>query len=150
MSNTFSSIFFHCVWSTKNRNPILVKPHDKLAYRLITNVVHNEGGNVIAIGGIADHVHLFIAVKPSESIARLVRNVKSISSKTLCKSDPELQNFAWQRGYSVFSVSSSRCQDVKKYIENQREHHKERSFEYELRALLKRHNVEYDERYLFG
>lgn len=150
MSNTFTSMFCHCVWSTKNRYKFLESPYDKMVYRFITGIAQNEGSDIISIGGMPDHVHLLILMKPTESIARLVKCMKSGSTKMIRQTSPDLRDFAWQRGYGAFSVSLSQSDVVQKYIQNQKKHHEKRSFEEEFLGLLKRHDVSYDERYLYG
>ena len=142
MSDTFSSIYFHYIWGTKNRHPFLRTPLDSRAYAMIRKIAYYEKANVIAIGGAPDHVHILVATKPSENISRLVRCLKSGSSKMIRKKN---DMFAWQCGYGVFSVSLSRVDDVKRYIKNQKKHHDVRSFNNEFQELLRRHKVTFDD-----
>lgn len=118
-------------------------------YAYIGGIIRAETGNLVAIGGIEDHVHLLLNVPVTISIPTLVRKIKSNSSRWLNKSIPSVSNFGWQNGYGVFSVSQSSVPNVVKYIKNQESHHKGRSFEEEYKLLLKMHNISYDEKYLF-
>ncbi|MFH1831203.1 MAG: IS200/IS605 family transposase [bacterium] len=141
MSDTYSSLYFHCVWSTQNRFPSLTSPFDVKAYGFIGSMVNREGGKILAIGGMPDHVHLLFSIKPSDSVARMMRYVKGGSSKLLKDSHINMKYFAWQKGYGVFSVSRSNIDVVARYIKNQEIHHKERSSESEFAMLLKLHDI---------
>ncbi|MFH1832309.1 MAG: IS200/IS605 family transposase [bacterium] len=92
------------------------------------NIIHSEGGLLVSIGGMPDHIHLLVETKPTESISRLIRCIKSESSKLIRQSHPNLENFSWQRSYGSFSVSYSISGAVTKYIQNQATHHKNKSF----------------------
>lgn len=142
-------MFFHLVWSTKNRIPYLEDARDETINSYISGIAKKEGAEILSIGGMPDHRHLLISMKPTETLARLVKCMKSISTKMIRKRDPEVSCFAWQPGYSVFTVSSSKIDVVKRYIQNQKEHHVDRNFEEECIRLLQKHNIEYDERNLF-
>lgn len=101
------------------------------------------------IGGVEDHVHLYLRWKPAVSISELMRVLKTRSSRWVHETYPELHEFAWQEGYSVFSVSKSQEDTVKKYIAGQREHHAKEDLKGELLRLLRAHGVEFEERYVF-
>ena len=101
------------------------------------------------IGGIEDHVHLYLRWRPDGAISDLMRAVKSRSSKWIHETFPALGSFAWQEGYAVFSVSKSQEEGVKKYIADQHEHHRKEDFQMELLRMLQKHEIEFDERYVF-
>lgn len=148
MPSTWSQIILHIVFSTKHRECLI---DDRLAERLypfMGGIVRDVGGSLWSIGGMPDHVHLRARWKTDDSIANLARDVKFRSSLWIHETFPEKSRFAWQTGYGVFSVSKSMLDTVKAYIENQREHHKTRDFRSELIALLRAHEVEFDEKYL--
>lgn len=116
-------------------------------YAFIGGIVRDEGGSLWQAGGMPDHVHLLMRISTDKSIATLVREIKSRSSRwtheTLNRTD-----FAWQKGYGVFSVSMSQVETVRAYIARQAEHHASQDFRTELRALLQRHGIEFDERFV--
>jgi REP element-mobilizing transposase RayT len=112
-------------------------------------IVREAGGVPITINGMPDHVHMLVSMPLTISIAVLVREVKAKSSRFVHETWPERDRFAWQGGYGVFSVSQSAMGPVQKYIREQEEHHRKFSFEQEFRTLLKLHNVEFDQRYLW-
>ena len=153
MSNTYSSMFFHLIWSTKQRYPFLTEQTKEHVYRYATGIIKNQGAQLLAIDGIEDHVHLLIKTFPSIAISSLVREIKVGTSKFVHEQYgevPMLQKFSWQEGYGVLSVSSSKLNIVKNYIAGQEEHHKKMSFEKEYLMLLQKHGVIYDTKYVFG
>jgi REP element-mobilizing transposase RayT len=112
-------------------------------------IIRSEKGSLLAIGGIEDHVHLYLRWRPDAAISDLMRALKSQSSKWLHEEFPTLATFAWQEGYGVFSVSKSQEVAVKNYIANQADHHRTTDFKTELLDFLQRHGIEYDGRYVF-
>ena len=112
-------------------------------------IVRSEKGVLYEMGGVEDHVHMYLRWRPDLSVSDLMRTVKSRSSKWIHDNCPKLSEFAWQEGYSVFSVSKSQEKNVKKYIAGQAEHHKKQDFKAELLRMLRAHEVEFDERYVF-
>ena len=149
MPGTFSQLLLHVVFSTKHREPWITDDIAERLYPYIGGIIRAEGGTLYDIGGIEDHVHLYLRWKPDGAISDLMRQVKPRSSRWVHETYPELGEFAWQEGYSVFSVSKSQEDAVKKYIAGQREHHAKEDFNGELLRLLRAHGVEFDERYVF-
>ncbi|QYK48004.1 MAG: IS200/IS605 family transposase [Phycisphaeraceae bacterium] len=148
MPGTYSQILLHVVFSTKERRPLIDTGLAPRLYAYIGGIIRAEKGVMYEIGGIADHVHLYLRWRTDESIAGLMRTVKSRSSKWVHE-EIGLREFAWQEGYSVLSVSKSQEEHVKRYILGQREHHAKEDFKSELLRLLRAHEVEFDERYVF-
>lgn len=149
MSSTFASVYYHVIFSTKDRYPHIT---DGIAPRLhgyIGGILRGEKAIPIAIGGTADHVHVLFAMRTEPSLATMMRRIKSNSSKWAHETFPEKSKFAWQNGYGVFTVSASNVDDVKAYIASQAEHHRKRTFQEEFVAFLRKHGVEYDERYIW-
>lgn len=149
MPQSFACLHSHFVFSTKNRAPLI---NDDLAIRLyayIGGILKNRKCQLIKAGGIADHIHLLINQARDASVADLVRDIKSNSSKWIHEEFPLLQHFSWQQGYAAFSVSKSGLGAVGTYIDNQIEHHRTRTYQEELRFILDQHEVEYDERYMW-
>jgi REP element-mobilizing transposase RayT len=118
-------------------------------YKYITGIITNHDQKLIAIGGIADHIHILIGLVPNCEISKLVQEIKANSSRWINQQRLVRGKFYWQEGFGAFSYSRSQLDDVISYIQEQEVRHKERTFKHEYLALLKRFDVEYDERYLF-
>jgi len=137
------------VFSTKQRAAMIKPELQPRLYDYIGGIVRAERGAVHAIGGVPDHLHLLLRWRTDGTVADLVRTIKSRASLWVHQSFPGAAAFGWQEGYAVFSVSKSAEADLKRYIENQAEHHQRRGFKEELLTLLRRHGIEFDERYVF-
>jgi REP element-mobilizing transposase RayT len=148
MAGTFASVTLHIVFSTKGRGTWITEKIETRLHAFMGGIVRDQKGKPLAIGGIEDHVHLLVGWRTDSTIADLVRHVKTRSSRWMRESIA-IREFAWQEGYSVFSVSPSMMPRARQYILTQREHHTSRDFKSELLALLKAHNVDFDERYVF-
>ena len=144
MAHTYASIFVHCIFSTKERKPLIATGRMPELYDHLGRIAKAEGFTLIAAGGTADHVHLLILLPATHSLAHAVQKLKGSSSRWMGS------GFAWQEGYGAFSVSPSQVSTVKKYIANQEQHHRKRSFEQEFTALLRSCGIEFDARYVFG
>ena len=150
MANTYSHCFYHIVFSTKDRLKVISPEIEPRVWEYIGGILRNHNMAGIQIGGIEDHIHALTLAKPVNSPSQIAQLIKGESSKWIHTEFPELDRFAWQDGYSVFTVSKSIVPKVVEYIKNQREHHSSKTFEDEYVELLKLHEVEYDEHYLFG
>ncbi len=150
MASTFTNLLVHIVFSTKNRVPLIRSEIQDSLYGYMGGIVRGDGGILLAIGGMPDHVHLLAKIKSDVAVAAAVKTVKAKSSKWLNEEQRVAHRFDWQVGYGAFSVSTSMAERVRKYILNQEEHHRKVSFQEEMVALLKRNGVSYDERYLLG
>jgi len=149
MPGTYSQLLLHIVFSTKGRTPWITSEVAERLYPYIGGIVRAERGALYDIGGIEDHVHMCLRWRPDGSVSDLMRTVKGRSSKWVHETFPSLGAFAWQEGYSVFSVSKSQESAVKNYIARQAEHHKKEDFKSELLRSLRAHGIEYDEKYVF-
>lgn len=149
MPGTFSQMLLHVVFSTKQRERWLTEDIVERLYPYIGGIIRAENGVLYDIGGIDDHVHMYLRWRPDGKVSDLMRTVKARSSKWIHDTFPSLASFAWQEGYSVFSVSKSQELGVKKYIAGQHEHHKGEDFKAELLRLLRLHEVSFEERYVF-
>ena len=148
MSSTLSNLLYHIVFSTKERRE-LIKSGKEDIFKYITGIISGEGGYLIKIGGTEDHIHIFAKFPPVICVSDMVRKIKSNTSKWLNENRKYIFPFSWQKGYAVFSVSESASEHVIKYIENQEIHHKKTGFKEELLALLKKHNMQFDDKYLW-
>ncbi|HSI34612.1 MAG: IS200/IS605 family transposase [Phycisphaerae bacterium] len=142
-------MLFHIVFSTKHREPWITSDVADRLYGYIGGIIREGRGTLLSIGGVADHVHLYLRWRTDESISNLMRTVKARSSKWVHETFPVLGAFAWQEGYSVFTVSKSQEEAVRAYIAGQAEHHKHEDFKTELLRFLRVHGIEFDERYVF-
>jgi putative transposase len=149
MPQSLSKNLIHLIYSTKNRMPNLSADvrSDLFAYK--AGILKEWECPAIRIGGVADHVHLLFHLSKNHALAKVIEEVKKGSSKWLKTRGPAFQGFHWQAGYGAFSVSQSHVDQVLRYIEGQAEHHLKRSFEDEFRMFLQRHQVEFDERYVW-
>jgi REP-associated tyrosine transposase len=144
MAHTYANNFIHCVFSTKNRRPIIPVTRTADLYAYLGGIARGEGFSLIAAGGTENHVDLLFVLPASHTLADAIQKMKGSSSRWMGK------GFSWQEGYGAFSVSPSQVPVVTKYIQNQEEHHRKRDFEQEFIALLRNCGVEYDELYVFG
>ncbi|HNY28577.1 MAG TPA: IS200/IS605 family transposase [Candidatus Sumerlaeota bacterium] len=149
MPQSIAYILLHLVFSTKDRLPHLNEAIRSELHPYLATVARNAGCEALRVGGASDHVHLAIRFSRTVSVASLIEELKTGSSKWLKKRFPNLPNFSWQRGYSAFSISPEDQNGLLVYIENQEEHHRIVTFQDEYRALLTEFGVEYDERYMW-
>jgi len=151
MAQSLSKIYIHIVFSTKDRVPFLKDNNLRgEIHAYLSGTCKNLDSQSLQIGGIMDHVHILCTLSRKYTVANLIRDLKKESSKWVkMKESPFLTDFHWQAGYGVFSVSPSHLRSLKKYIANQKEHHASETYQDELRRLLQKYNVEYDERYVW-
>ena len=150
MPQSLAKILVHTVFSTQDRRPYIRDKtvRDEL-HRYLGGILSNLDCQPIIIGGVDDHVHLLCALSRTCEAAAMVKEAKRGSSLWLKREHPELQEFAWQSGYGMFSVGFSQIEAVKDYIATQEEHHRKISFQDEFRLLLRRYQIEFDERYVW-
>jgi REP element-mobilizing transposase RayT len=146
MGHTYGNLLCHVVFGTKERRPTIHETFRGRLHEYLGGVACQEFGPALAIGGTADHVHGLILMRTDVAVADAMRKWKSLSSGWVHKTFPAEQDFACQNGYAAFIVSQSNADQVKRYIANQKSHHKKQTFEEEFLALLDRHGIEYDPR----
>jgi len=149
MMSSFTNLLFHIVYSTKYRRPLIHSAWQDELYAYFGGIIREQKGILLRSGGVADHVHLLAKLSPTITVSDTLRILKANSSKWINDHHQVAPKFEWQPGYAAFSVSESQAATVKQYIDNQEEHHRSRSFEEELLAMLERHGIEYDPRYVF-
>ena len=150
MPHSYVSNLMHCTFSTKQRFPFIQPTLEKPLWAYMGGIARANKMKALAIGGVADHVHLLLSLPATMNIAKAIQLIKAGSSKWVHESFRRQQKFAWQDGYAAFSVSASQVAKTIRYIENQKEHHRKKSFEEEFIALLDKHGIEYDRRYVFN
>ena len=149
MPQSLSLVIIHVIFSTKERHPFLAPDTRPKLHAYLATVARNIGCEAYRVGGVADHVHLAIRLSRTVTIADLVQELKTSSSKWVKTQSPGLAAFAWQRGYGCFSVGPSDLDPLKAYIDDQEKHHETRTFQDEFRMFLKKYGVEYDEAYVW-
>ena len=149
MPQSLSNVLLHIIFSTKNREPWLDLKARPRMHAYLATICRDLGADLVRAGGMAEHVHIVTTLPRTVSVAELVEQIKKASSKWIKTLDRQYRGFFWQRGYGAFSVSLSQLEAVLKYINEQQEHHRTRTFQEEYRELLRKHGVEFDERFVW-
>jgi putative transposase len=149
MPQSLSNVLLHIVFSTKDREPWLDRDVRPRMHAYLATVCRELGTEMAHIGGMSDHIHIVTTLPRTISQAELIEHIKKTSSKWMKTLDVRYRGFFWQRGYGAFSVSQSQLKAVLRYVDEQPEHHRTRTFQEEYRELLRKHGVEYDERYIW-
>jgi putative transposase len=149
MPQSLSKVVLHIIFSTKNREPWLDSNVRPRMHAYLATICRDLGAELVQVGGVADHVHIITTLPRTLSQAQLIEQIKKASSKWIKALDARYRGFFWQRGYGVFSVSPSQLKAVQQYVEAQQEHHRTRTFQEEYRELLRKHGINFDERYVW-
>jgi REP element-mobilizing transposase RayT len=149
MSQSLVKNLLHLVYSTKYRKPWIPEDVRDRLYAFQAGVFKKWESPALSINGAEDHVHALLSLSKNYALKKIVEEVKTASSKWMKIEGSMNKDFHWQNGYSAFSVSQSNVEEVRRYIERQKEHHRKMTFQEELRALFQRHGIEYDERYVW-
>jgi putative transposase len=149
MPGTFSQVYIQAVFAVKGRENLLHKEWQGDVFKYMAGIIRNKGHKPIIVGGVADHVHAFIGLKPTMAISDLMRDLKNNSTNLINETKWLKNKFAWQEGYAVFSYSHSQVETVYYYILNQEEHHRKITFREEYIDFLDKFNVPFEERFLF-
>ncbi len=150
MTNSYTSIYVHTIFSTHNREPLLSSELRERLWAYMGGIARENKFKAISVGGVIDHAHMLISIPASIAVAKAVQLIKGGSSKWLHENFGSLRKFAWQEGYGAFSVGASQVDEVVQYIAHQDAHHRLRSFQEEYLYFLKQYNIAYDERYVWG
>lgn len=148
MPSTHTSLYFHLVFSTKERLPLIAKDLKDKLHAYLGGIVRNQKGVALAVGGIDNHVHLLVSLNATHCLADFMRELKASSSGWVHR-EINLKEFGWQVGYGAFTVSPNNLDRLKNYVLNQETHHRKQTFEDEYVGLLKSSGVDYDEKYLW-
>ncbi|HEX3069453.1 MAG TPA: IS200/IS605 family transposase [Thermoanaerobaculia bacterium] len=146
MPNTFTSLRYHIIFATKNREPFLEPPLRERMHAYLGGCARTIGCVLLEIGGVSDHVHLLLGLKPTHCVSDVLCSIKKVSSEWV-RHEIGVSKFHWQDGYSAFTVGR-KIDALRRYIATQEEHHQTRSFEEEYREFLTANGIEFDERYL--
>ena len=148
MPNTYTQIHLQIVFVVKFRKASIEPLWKERLYQYIIGILKGHGHKMIAINGMPDHLHLLIGMRPNQSLSELVQDVKGSSSKWINEQGLTKERFAWQEGYGAFSYAKSNLPLVVRYIENQEEHHRKKTFQEEYLEFLQEFDVDYDPRYI--
>jgi len=149
MSQSLSKLYVHLVFSTKQREPLLLSPLREKMHAYLATVLKNQDSPAVKVGGTSDHVHILLRLSKNVSLAKIVEEIKTSSSKWVKTQGKGLANFHWQSGYGAFSVGPADVDAVTEYIAHQEARHRAVTFQDEYRRLLETHGIEFDERYLW-
>jgi putative transposase len=150
VANTYSALYYHVIFSTRNRVAYLAPEIESRVWEYIGGVARSHRMTALQVGGVDDHIHALIMAPPSIAPSQIAQYLKGGSSKWIHETFPELHDFAWQEGYGAFTVSKSNLESVIGYIQQQREHHQKMSFQQEYLEFLQKHEIDYDERFVWG
>lgn len=149
MANTYTQLYTHIVFAVSGRQSLIHPSHNDELQKYITGIVTNKGHKMFAINNMPDHLHAFLSMKPSESISDLVRDIKSNSSRIIREKHWTPLPFSWQEGFGAFSYAKSQSPQLVRYVMNQLEHHRVKTFQEEYVEMLQKFGIPFDERYLF-
>jgi len=149
MANTYTQIYIQIVFAVENRISLITDQWREQLHKYITGIIQNHSHKLIAINSMADHIHIFIGMKPIQALSDLLQDIKEYSSKWINANKFVMGHFNWQAGYGAFSYSHSHIDSVVKYIQNQKRHHQKKTFKQEYIEFLDKFHVEYDDRYIF-
>jgi REP element-mobilizing transposase RayT len=149
LGHSFTSSLFHCVFSTKGRRLLITEDLQSRLWPYIGGIARDNRMKALTIGGVEDHVHILLSLPSTMAIAKAIQLMKGESSLWVHENLPENRNFAWQEGYGAFSLDIALVERTACYINSQKEHHRKQTFQDEFLAFLKRHNMEFDERYIW-
>ena len=149
MANTYSQIYIQTVFAVDGRLSLIRTEFKEELYKYITGIVRNNNQKLIAINGMSDHVHILLGLKPAMALADLMRDIKADSSDFINRKKWVRGRFNWQEGYGAFSYGHSQLDSIIRYIQNQEQHHRRRTFKDEYLTWLKKFEVSFEEKYVF-
>ena len=148
MSDSYTNVLYHIVFSTKDRRPLITPEYEPRLYDYIGGTIRGVGGISLELNGTEDHFHLLAKLRPDRAVSDVLRDLKANASGWMHDVFPTLKNFSWQRGYGAFTVSQSNLEEVRRYIARQKEHHRKTSFRDEFILFLSANGIEFDERFV--
>ncbi|MFY9620357.1 MAG: IS200/IS605 family transposase [Pyrinomonadaceae bacterium] len=148
MSDSYTNLLYHVVFSTKDRRPLITPEYEMRLYEYVGGTIRRVGGVSLELNGTEDHIHLLAKLRPDYALSSVLRDLKANATGWMHDVFPSLKNFSWQRGYGAFTVSQSNVEAVRRYIARQKEHHRKISFRDELVQFLRENRIEYDDRFI--
>jgi len=149
MGQSLIKNYLHIIFSTKHRQNLIYPPYENKLHAYLGGTCKSLECPVLAVGGHTDHIHILCNLSKNIALKVLLQKVKASSSRWMKTKHPEFKNFYWQDGYAAFSVNPKGVETVVRYIKTQHEHHRKQTFQKEHRSFLEKHNIEYDERYVW-
>ena len=149
MANTFTQIYLHIVFSVKGRQNLIQKSWKDELHKYVCGIINGKDQKTSAIGGMGDHIHLLVSIKPNITVSDLLRDIKANSSKWINEKRFVTGKFQWHEGFGAFSCAQSHLSILIAYINNQEQHHKKKLFKDEYQELLNEFEISYNEKYLF-
>jgi REP element-mobilizing transposase RayT len=149
MADVFSQIYIQTVFAAKHRQALILPEWEERLYQFTTGIVQKRGHKMLAIGGMPDHIHIFIGLKPAQALSDLIRDIKKATNDFILENRFSKFKFDWQAGYGAFSYSRTHRDAVCKYVLNQKEHHRGRTFEEEFDKILTDFEVEIGQKKMF-
>jgi REP element-mobilizing transposase RayT len=148
MSDSYTNLLYHIVFSTKDRRPLITPEYEVRLYDYVGGTLRGAGGISLELNGTEDHLHLLAKLRPDRALSDVLRDLKANATGGMHEVFPELKDFSWQREYGAFTVSQSSVEEVRRYIAKQKEHHQRVSFRDEFIQFLRANGIEYDERFV--
>ena len=148
MSDSYTNLLYHIVFSTKDRRSLITLEHEVRLYDYIGGTLRRAGGISLELNGTEDHIHLLAKLRPDRALSDVLRDLKADATGWMHDVFPSTKDFSWQRGYGAFTVSQSNVEEVRRYIAGQKEHHRKVSFRDEFIQFLRANGIEYDERFI--
>ena len=149
MPKSYTNLIYHIVFSTKDRRPLITPDRADRLHEYIGGAIRGQGGISLAVNGMDDHAHVLAKLRPDKDLSSVLRDLKANSSGWMHDVFPDARDFSWQNGYGAFTVSPTQVGIVRDYIARQQEHHAKHSFRDEFVTLLRKNDVEFDEKYLW-
>ncbi len=147
---SYTNLNYHIIFGTRNRQNLIVPEIRKPLFKYIGGIIRRQNGRLIEIGGVSDHLHLLCNCHQTNPVADFVQSIKANATRWIKDREEGHDNFRWQNKYGAFAVSKSRIENVARYIRNQEEHHRTRTFREEFEEFLQQHRVDYEEEHLWG
>jgi len=148
MSDSYTNLLYHIVFSTKERRPLITPEYEVRLYDYVGGMIRKVGGISLELNGTSDHIHLLAKLRPDRALSDVLRDLKANATGWMHDVFPSLRNFSWQRGYGAFTVSQASVAAVRQYIARQKEHHRKISFRDEFIQFLEENDIAYDERFI--
>ena len=148
MSDSYTNLLYHIVFSTKDRRPLITPEYELRLHDYIGGTLRRAGGISLELNGTEDHLHLLAKLRPDRSLSEVLRDLKANATGWMHDVFPSLKDFSWQRGYGAFTVSQSNVEEVRRYIARQKEHHAAISFRDEFMQFLRANGIEYNEKFI--
>jgi len=148
MSDSYTNLLYHIVFSTKDRRPLITPEYEPRLYDYVGGTLRRAGGISLELNGTEDHLHMLAKLRPDRALSDVLRDLKANATGWMHDVFPSLKDFCWQRGYGAFTVSQSNVEEVRRYIARQKEHHRKVFFRDEFIQFLRANGIEYDERFV--